>query len=75
MGYLNKVLVGLDISSSEFKVNDKNKKNIDFKTPRSTGDDSKLLIGDKLIALYNDLIKSHPIVSITDYLDKDDWSN
>lgn len=74
-GYLDKVSVGLDVASSEFKVPGKNEYDLDFKSPESERDSSLLLTGDELIALYKDLISKYPIKTIEDPFDQDDWDN
>jgi len=59
------VFLGLDIASSEFFSHDKyyfvNKK--------------QSWRADKMIALYAQWVKKHPIVSIEDGLSEDDWTN
>jgi enolase len=74
-GYLDKVSIGLDVASSEFKVKDKNEYDLDFKTKGSDKDPSLLLTGDELIAFYKAMIDKYPIVTIEDPFDQDDWSN
>lgn len=74
-GYLDKVSVGLDVASSEFKVAGKNEYDLDFKSPEGEKDSSLLLSGDELIAFYKKLIDQYPIVTIEDPFDQDDWDN
>lgn len=74
-GYLDKVTVGLDVASSEFKVEGKNEYDLDFKTTGSGKDASLLLTGDELINFYKDMIAKYPIVTIEDPFDQDDWDN
>uniref|UniRef100_A0A7S2LB08 phosphopyruvate hydratase n=1 Tax=Leptocylindrus danicus TaxID=163516 RepID=A0A7S2LB08_9STRA len=74
-GYLDKVSVGLDVASSEFKVADKNEYDLDFKTSGAEKDSSLLLSGDELIAFYKDMISKYPIKTIEDPFDQDDWDN
>merc|ERR1712043_54200 len=74
-GYLDKVSVGLDVASSEFKVKDKNEYDLDFKTTDADKDSSLLLTGDEFIAFYKDMISKYPIVTIEDPFDQDDWDN
>eukprot|EP01083_Nonionella_stella_P300467 1025942_1 len=74
-GYLDKVSVGLDVASSEFKVAGKNEYDLDFKTPEATRDSSLLLTGDELIAFYKEMVAKYPIVTIEDPFDQDDWDN
>lgn len=72
-GYLNKISVGLDVASSEFKVKDKDAYDLDFKA--ADKDPSQVLSGDEMIALYKKLIDNYPIVTIEDPFDQDDWVN
>merc|ERR1712194_427763 len=74
-GYLDKVSVGLDVASSEFKVAGKNEYDLDFKTKGADKDSSLLLTGDELIAMYKDMIARYPVVTIEDPFDQDDWAN
>mmetsp|Transcript_48245 Transcript_48245/g.145813 ORF Transcript_48245/g.145813 Transcript_48245/m.145813 type:complete len:464 (-) Transcript_48245:562-1953(-) len=74
-GYADKVSIGLDVASSEFKVKDKNEYDLDFKTSGPDKDASKLLTGDELIAFYKEMIAKYPIVTIEDPFDQDDWDN
>eukprot|EP00980_Cylindrotheca_fusiformis_P013248 scaffold3373_cov137-Cylindrotheca_fusiformis.AAC.8 len=72
-GYLDKVSVGLDVASSEFKVSGEDAYDLDFKAAEK--DPSQVLSGDQMIALYKDLIDKYPIVTIEDPFDQDDWTN
>jgi len=72
-GYLDKVSVGLDVASSEFKVKDKNEYDLDFKSDDK--DPTLLLSGDEMITFYKKLVDKYPIVTIEDPFDQDDWSN
>ena len=72
-GYLDKVSVGLDVASSEFKVADQDAYDLDFKAAEK--DPSQVLSGDEMIALYKKLIDKYPIVTIEDPFDQDDWTN
>lgn len=74
-GYLDKITVGLDVASSEFKVEGKNEYDLDFKTAGADKDSSLLLTGDELIAFYKDMIAKYPVVTIEDPFDQDDWDN
>lgn len=74
-GYLDKVTVGLDVASSEFKVAGKNQYDLDFKSKEGEKDASLLLSGDELIAFYKDMIAKYPIKTIEDPFDQDDWEN
>ena len=72
-GYLDKVSVGLDVASSEFKVAGQDAYDLDFKAAEK--DPSQVLSGDEMIALYKKLIDKYPIVTIEDPFDQDDWTN
>jgi len=74
-GYLDKVSIGLDVASSEFKVPGKNAYDLDFKTTGADKDDSLMLSGDELIAFYKEMCEKYPIVTIEDPFDQDDWDN
>jgi enolase len=74
-GYLDKVSLGLDVASSEFKVKGKNEYDLDFKTKGADKDSSLLKTGDEMIAFYKLLIDKYPIVTIEDPFDQDDWAN
>ena len=74
-GYLDKVSVGLDVASSEFKVAGKDAYDLDFKTLGPEKDNSAVLTGDEMITLYKKLIDEYPIVTIEDPFDQDDWAN
>jgi len=72
-GYTDKISVGLDVASSEFKIEGKDAYDLDFKS--SQGDPSMVLSGDEMVALYQKLINDYPIVTIEDPFDQDDWEN
>jgi enolase len=74
-GYLDKVSVGLDVASSEFKIKGKNAYDLDFKTSGPEKNASLTLSGDEMIAFYKSLIDKYPIVTIEDPFDQDDWAN
>jgi len=75
-GYLDKVSIGLDVASSEFKVKDENQYDLDFKTTDGAKKDRSLLLtGDEMIAFYKKIIDEYPIVTVEDPFDQDDWSN
>jgi enolase len=74
-GYLDKVSIGLDVASSEFKVKDKNEYDLDFKSPAGEKDASLLKTGDEMIAFYKQISSDFPIVTIEDPFDQDDWDN
>lgn len=72
-GYTDKISVGLDVASSEFKVEGKDAYDLDFKS--TNGDPSMVLSGDEMVSLYQKLISEYPIVTIEDPFDQDDWEN
>lgn len=72
-GYSDKITVGLDVASSEFKVEGKDEYDLDFKS--TNGDPSMVLSGDDMVAFYKKLIADYPIVTIEDPFDQDDWDN
>lgn len=74
-GYLDKVSVGLDVASSEFKVAGKDAYDLDFKTTGADKDTSAVFTGDEMVAFYKKLIDEYPIVTIEDPFDQDDWEN
>ncbi|CAM9574141.1 unnamed protein product [Scytosiphon promiscuus] len=69
-GYEDKVVVGMDVASSEFLMPD-GRYDLDFK---NKGGDQQLT-GEELGQLYKDLAAKYPIVSIEDPFDQDDWAN
>lgn len=74
-GYTDKISVGLDVASSEFKVKNKDQYDLDFKTTGPDKDTSAVKSGDEMIAFYKQLIDKYPIVTIEDPFDQDDWEN
>lgn len=74
-GYLDKISVGLDVASSEFKVKGKDAYDLDFKTTGPSKDTTAVKSGDEMIAFYKSLIDKYPIVTIEDPFDQDDWLN
>lgn len=74
-GYVDKISVGLDVASSEFKVKGKDQYDLDFKTSGPDKDLSAVKSGDEMIAFYKSLIDKYPIVTIEDPFDQDDWEN
>ncbi|ROT34794.1 enolase [Sodiomyces alkalinus F11] len=70
-GYTGKIKIAMDVASSEFYKEDAKKYDLDFKNPDS--DPSKWITYEELAALYSDLCKKYPIVSIEDPFAEDDW--
>ncbi|KAI1208727.1 phosphopyruvate hydratase [Annulohypoxylon truncatum] len=70
-GYTGQVKIAMDVASSEFYKEDVKKYDLDFKNPES--DPSKWITYEELAALYADLAKKYPIVSIEDPFAEDDW--
>jgi enolase len=69
-GHLNKVILGMDVASSEFCVDGKYDLN---KKIRKEGDDSPMLTSAEMGEFYKGLCKDFPIQSIEDGFDEDDW--
>lgn len=72
-GYTGKCDVGLDVASSEFKVKNEDKYDLDFKSVEK--DASMVLSGEALADFYASLCDKYPIVTIEDPFDQDDWAN
>lgn len=70
-GYTGKIKIAMDVASSEFYKPEEKKYDLDFKNPES--DPSKWLTYEELAALYTELSKKYPIVSIEDPFAEDDW--
>ncbi|KAJ3495142.1 hypothetical protein NLG97_g3606 [Lecanicillium saksenae] len=70
-GYTGKIKIAMDVASSEFYKTEEKKYDLDFKNPES--DPTKWLTYEQLAALYGDLCKKYPIVSIEDPFAEDDW--
>ena len=62
--------MGLDVASSEFKVEGENAYDLDFKTTGPEKDTSLKLSGDELMALYKDIADRYPIVTMEDPFDQ-----
>lgn len=73
--YEDKVSLGLDVASSEFKVPNEDKYDLDFKTKGSKKDKKMMLSGEELANYYIELSNKFPIVTIEDVFDQDDWLN
>jgi len=71
-GHLNKVILGMDVASSEFYHEGKYDL---FKKSRTATTKEPTLSGKELAAFYKDLCKSFPIKSIEDGFDQDDWES
>jgi len=71
-GYMDKVVIGMDVASSEFLTSD-GMYDLDFKTANNDG--SQKITGTELGQMYKDLCKQFPIVSIEDPFDQDDWKH
>ncbi|KAI1345240.1 phosphopyruvate hydratase [Xylariaceae sp. FL0016] len=70
-GYTGKMNIAMDVASSEFYKEDAKKYDLDFKNPDS--DPTKWITYEELAAMYSDLCKKYPIVSIEDPFAEDDW--
>eukprot|EP00924_Labyrinthula_sp_SR-Ha-C_P002864 maker-scaffold_13-snap-gene-9.56-mRNA-1 protein AED:0.01 eAED:0.01 QI:384/1/1/1/1/1/2/104/458 len=71
-GYEGKITLGLDVASSEFKVDGEDKYDLDFKVDKA---DKNVLSGEGLLEYYEQLCSKFPIVTIEDPFDQDDWTN
>mmetsp|Transcript_21257 Transcript_21257/g.23084 ORF Transcript_21257/g.23084 Transcript_21257/m.23084 type:complete len:474 (+) Transcript_21257:79-1500(+) len=71
-GHLDKVVLGMDVASSEFYVDGKYDLDKKFRTPELK---TPLLTGAELGAFYQELTKAYPIKSIEDPFEQDDWDN
>lgn len=74
-GHDGKMVVGLDVAASEFKVPGKDLYDLDFKTSGAEKDPKALLSGEELLEYYKDLCAKFPIVTVEDPFDQDDWVN
>ncbi|KAH7034960.1 enolase [Microdochium trichocladiopsis] len=70
-GYTGQINIAMDVASSEFYKEDAKKYDLDFKNPES--DPTKWITYEELAAMYSDLAKKYPIVSIEDPFAEDDW--
>jgi enolase len=71
-GHLDKIILGMDVASSEFFVD--GLYDLDKKV-RQPGSTEKMLTGKELGQFYKELTKEFPILSIEDGFDQDDWDN
>ena len=69
-GHTDKIILGMDVASSEFCVDGKYDLN---KKIRKEGDESPMLSKEELGEFYKGLCKDFPIKSIEDGFDEDDW--
>ncbi|KAL2207180.1 putative enolase [Sarocladium strictum] len=70
-GYTGEMSIAMDVASSEFYKESEKKYDLDFKNPDS--DPTKWITYEQLAAMYSDLCKKYPIVSIEDPFAEDDW--
>jgi len=68
-GYTGQVKIGMDVAASEFYK--EGKYDLDFKNKDS--DPSQWKSSQELQKLYQEFIEKHPVVSIEDAFDQDDW--
>lgn len=71
-GYADKVVIGMDVASSEFRTKD-DKYDLNFKSKDNDG--SEKITGVQLGDFYKELARDFPIVSIEDPFDQDDWDS
>lgn len=69
-GYTGKIALGMDVAASEFYVKAEDKYDLDFKNKESTSRLDATALGD----LYKGFISDHPMVTVEDPFDEDDWS-
>lgn len=71
-GHLDKVVLGMDVASSEFHVGGK----YDLaKKSRTESSGEPMLSGKELAEFYKELCREFPIKSIEDAFDQDDWES
>lgn len=71
-GHLDKVVLGMDVASTEFYVDGK----YDLaKKSRKAGSNEPMLTGIELGQFYKELARDYPIKSIEDGFAEDDWDN
>lgn len=66
-GHTGKVSIGLDVAASEFYKDGK------YDLSWKTGDGNRVVDSDGFIDIYADIISKHPIVTIEDPFDQDDF--
>ncbi|XP_043928060.1 gamma-enolase-like isoform X2 [Protopterus annectens] len=69
-GYPDKIVIGMDVATSEFYRN--GKYDLDFKSP---DDPNCYITGEQLGNIYKGFIDNYPVVSIEDPFDQDDWED
>lgn len=69
-GHLDKIVLGMDVASSEFCKDGKYDLSVKTRTPDST---EPYMTSAELASFYKDLCKDFPIKSIEDGFDEDDW--
>lgn len=67
-GYWGKIEVGMDCAASEFYKD--GKYDLAFKS-----EESQIVSGEQLAAIYNDFVTEYPVVSIEDPFDQDDFES
>jgi enolase len=70
-GHTNVISISLDPAASEFY----NAENKTYNFSQKAGTNDRILSQDQTVELYTNLTKNHPIVSIEDPFDQDDWSS
>lgn len=69
-GYTGKIDLGMDVAASEFYVKGEDKYDLDFKNEASTSRMPAKELGE----MYKSFINNHPMVTVEDPFDEDDWS-
>ncbi|KAL5717233.1 phosphopyruvate hydratase [Ranunculus cassubicifolius] len=70
-GYNEKIKIAMDVGASDFCIG--TKYDMDFKSPNKLGQNFRTR--EDMTALYTQLCKDYPIVSIEEPFDKDDWEH
>jgi len=79
-GYLDEIKIGMDVAASEFLVpgslegGGTGLYDLDFKDGLGKAGNN-IITGEELAAMYAELAREFPIVSIEDPFDQDDWGN
>lgn len=68
-GYTGKIEIGMDVAASEFFKD--GKYDLDFKNPNPHPD--AFITSDQLADVYREFAKNHPLTSVEDPFDQDDW--
>uniref|UniRef100_A0A8C8F0B8 phosphopyruvate hydratase n=1 Tax=Oncorhynchus tshawytscha TaxID=74940 RepID=A0A8C8F0B8_ONCTS len=67
-GFIDKVVIGMDVAASEFYK--EGKYDLDFKSPPNA---DRHISAQELCDMYQGFVNDYPVVSIEDPFDQDDW--